>query len=83
MDHLDGVSIDFDEDKCTCCGKCLKNVCIAESISLKDGKISINKDSCLLCGLCVNKCKQNALNLSYIDEAVDNVINRMYKLIKY
>nr|WP_303247324.1 4Fe-4S binding protein [uncultured Methanobrevibacter sp.] len=43
----------------------------------------MNKDSCLLCGLCVNKCKQNALNLSYIDEAVDNVINRMYKLIKY
>ena len=83
IEPLDGVLIDFDEGKCTGCGKCLKDVCMAEAISLKDGKISINKDSCLLCGLCVNKCKQNALNLSYADEAVDNVVNRMYKLIKY
>lgn len=83
IEPLDGVLIDFDEGKCTGCGKCLKDVCMAEAISLKDGKISINKDSCLLCGLCLNKCKQNALNLSYADEAVDNVVNRMYKLIKY
>lgn len=83
IEPLEGVSIDFDEDKCINCGKCLNDICMAKAISLKDGKICIDKSSCLFCGLCVNTCKQKALILSYTDETIDNVVNRMYNLIKY
>lgn len=83
MEPLKGVSIDFDEDKCISCGRCLRDVCMPDAITLKDGKINIDQDKCMGCGLCVNKCKQDAITLSYTDESISSVIDRMHGLIKY
>ncbi len=46
-------------DKCKNCKMCLKLGCPA--ISLKDGKILINKELCNGCGLCKNICKFGAI----------------------
>ena len=53
-------------DKCIGCGKCLKNICFVNAISLKDNHAVISKE-CRGCGRCVNICPQNAIEL-YIDD---------------
>ncbi|MDO5849120.1 MAG: 4Fe-4S binding protein [Methanobrevibacter sp.] len=83
IEPLEGVSINFDEDKCINCGACLKDTCMADAISLKDGRIVIDKDLCVGCGLCANKCKPKAITISFTDESVKSVADRMYSLIKY
>lgn len=83
LEPLEGVSINFDKNKCINCGKCLKDVCMAKAISLQENKINIDKNSCLLCGLCVNTCKHKAITLSFDDKTIDNIVNRIYNLIKY
>lgn len=83
IEPLEGVSIDVHEDNCINCGRCLNDVCIADAIYQKDGKIFIDDNSCIACGLCVNKCNQDAITVSYSDNTIDSVINRMYNLVKY
>jgi Pyruvate/2-oxoacid:ferredoxin oxidoreductase delta subunit len=44
-----------DISKCTGCGKCVKH-CPGLAISLKNGKVHINKDRCIGCAQCTLKC---------------------------
>ncbi len=83
IEPLEGVSIDFNEDNCINCGRCLNEVCMADAIVPSDDKVIIDKDKCIGCGLCVNVCNQDAITLSFTDDAVDKVVNRMHGLIKY
>ena len=82
LERLDGVSVNFDGDKCRHCGKCLE-VCMFKIIEEKDGKIILDSDKCKGCGLCVNSCQFGALTIDYTDETIDNVVNRMENLIEY
>ncbi|MBR0270639.1 MAG: 4Fe-4S binding protein [Methanobrevibacter sp.] len=82
LEKLEGVSVKYHSDKCKSCMKCLKEVCMFEAISEKDGKIIIDSDNCKGCGLCVNTCKFGALTIDYTDKTINNVINRMENLIE-
>ena len=82
LERLDGVKVNFDNDKCKNCKKCL-NSCMFKIIEEKDSKITLDSDKCKGCGLCVNSCKFGALTIDYTDETIDNVINRMENLIEY
>lgn len=81
IEMLKGVSIHFDAEKCNNCGKCLKNTCMSNAITSKDGKTSFNPDKCIGCGLCVNACRQNAFSISFSDESVKEVADRMNSLV--
>ncbi len=81
IEMLKGVSIHFDAEKCNNCGKCLKNTCMSNAITSKDGKTSFNPDKCIGCGLCVNACRQNAFSITFSDESVKEVADRMNSLV--
>ena len=81
--RLDGVTITYHEEECKNCMKCTREeVCMFDALSVVDGKINIDSEKCKGCGHCVKECKFNAITIDYTDEAIDNVINRMYNLIE-
>lgn len=82
LERLEGVSVDYDLDKCKKCMKCLRNVCMYNAISKKDDGIFIDNEICKGCGLCVNSCRFDALTIKYDDKTIDNVVNRMDNLIE-
>ncbi|MCL2176476.1 MAG: 4Fe-4S binding protein, partial [Firmicutes bacterium] len=45
---------------CIACGKCMP-ICPTKALSLKNGRLEINKETCVLCGYCGNSCDINAL----------------------
>ncbi|MBQ4543120.1 MAG: indolepyruvate ferredoxin oxidoreductase subunit alpha, partial [Clostridia bacterium] len=49
----------INKDKCVNCKQCMKIGCPA--ISLKDGKVEIDKTQCNGCGLCTRMCKLGAI----------------------
>ncbi|MDR2830046.1 MAG: 4Fe-4S binding protein [Methanobrevibacter sp.] len=50
------------EKNCIGCGKCI-DICLVNSIWLKQPSPICIKDSCIFCGQCVEKCKFDAINL--------------------
>ncbi len=82
IERLEGVTVNYNEDNCVKCMKCLDDVCMFDAISLKDNKISINSDKCRACGLCVNTCKVDALSINYTTDTINNVVSRIYNLIE-
>jgi dihydroorotate dehydrogenase/Pyruvate/2-oxoacid:ferredoxin oxidoreductase delta subunit len=55
------VVCEFDEGKCTRCGHCLDNLCVA--IYSDHGKIRVNEEKCAGCGACMIACPSNAFKL--------------------
>lgn len=82
IERLDGVNVKLHEEKCKKCLKCLDNICMFNAINLINNKISIDYDNCKGCGLCVNTCSFNAITINYIEESIDNIVNRMENLIE-
>ena len=82
LEKLDGVTVKINDDNCRMCKKCLDKVCMFDSISLKDNRISIDYDNCKGCGLCVNACKFDAITIDYTDKTIDNVVNRIDNLLE-
>ncbi len=52
-------ALTINKDKCVNCKQCMKIGCPA--ISLKDGKVEIDKTQCNGCGLCTRMCKLGAI----------------------
>jgi len=57
-----GVSVQISED-CVGCGACTQNVCIAQAISLLNGKAAIS-GACVGCGRCAGICPNDAISVS-------------------
>ena len=53
----------IDKDKCIGCGKCVP-YCVANAISVKDKKATINLDDCVECGVCLRAagCPKKAIH---------------------
>lgn len=47
---------------CEGCGRCAER-CRQKALSLKDGKIHVDRDKCVLCGYCSSVCPQFALKV--------------------
>ena len=47
----------FDRDRCRGCKKCIiSERCTTKSVSVVDGKATVNTDTCSHCGFCIGKC---------------------------
>lgn len=53
----------IDKEKCIGCGQCAAD-CVAQCISLKDGKAEVNEPLCIGCGHCYAICPKNAVTLT-------------------
>ena len=51
----------IDEEKCTGCGRCLDNLCIA--IYSEDDKVAVDAGRCTGCGACTVACRSDAFGL--------------------
>jgi len=62
VDFMSGqVIAELNEAKCTKCGRCINNICIA--LYSEKGKIRIDPDKCAGCGGCIVTCPEDALKL--------------------
>ncbi len=52
----------FDHDKCILCEKCIQ-ICKAEALEIKDGKIHIHDPNCIRCYCCHEVCPVNAIEI--------------------
>ena len=54
-----GIKVDWRESDCIGCGVCVK-ACRQNAITLKDGKITVDKNKCNFCGRCFKACPTDA-----------------------
>lgn len=82
--RLEDVEVHTIEENCKMCKKCLgDDVCFGNAISLENGKVSIDQNKCVGCGHCIQKCKFDAIELTYTQKSVDAVLNRIGELVDY
>jgi dihydroorotate dehydrogenase/Pyruvate/2-oxoacid:ferredoxin oxidoreductase delta subunit len=56
------IVCELDEEKCTRCGQCLNNLCVA--IHSYHGAIRVDREKCTGCGACALACRLDALSLA-------------------
>ncbi len=62
VDMMPGrVVVELDQDRCTRCGRCLNNLCVA--ICSEHGTVMVDQDKCTGCGACTLACRPEALRL--------------------
>ncbi len=84
--RLEGVNVKTKNDQCILCKKCLgDDVCFGGAIYLDEAenKIRIRQKQCIGCGHCVHNCPKGVFDLSYTQESLDYVLDRMDALIDY
>jgi ferredoxin len=76
------VDVTVNVEKCIGCGKCTKNVCYVNAISLIDNKAQIS-NLCRACGRCVEVCPQNAIEIkiSHPEKSIQQSIDRLEPLM--
>jgi len=55
------VVVRVNQDKCTRCGRCFNNLCVA--IYSENGTVTVNENKCAGCGACTLACLSDALAL--------------------
>ena len=60
---MDGVELKLDKTICIGCGKCGKDICFVEAISIENGKASIDMTKCRCCGRCAEIYSSGALTI--------------------
>jgi len=55
------VVVEVDQEKCTRCGRCLNNLCVA--IQSDRRLVTVDRDKCTGCGACALACREGALRL--------------------
>ncbi|MBN2027338.1 MAG: 4Fe-4S binding protein [Actinobacteria bacterium] len=78
--RMPGVKVTV-TDRCTGCGKCEKDVCIAGAIRVEGGRAVIDEE-CRGCGHCVEVCPEGAIELTIEDpDFMDSLIPRITSLV--
>ncbi len=78
---MDGVEIKLNEALCVGCGKCTKDICFVEAISVENGKAIIDMIKCRCCGRCAEICSSGALTVQMDEDAVKHSIKRVESLV--
>ena len=78
---MDGVELKLDKTICSGCGKCMKDICFVEAISVEDGKANIDMIKCRCCGRCAEICSTGALTIHMEESGIKNSIERVESLI--
>lgn len=84
--RINGVSVKTKNENCILCGKCLgDDVCFGGAIYLdeSENKIKIDQDKCVGCGHCTHTCPKDVFDLSYTQDSLDYILDRMDALIDY
>jgi Pyruvate/2-oxoacid:ferredoxin oxidoreductase delta subunit len=78
--RMPGVRLTVTE-KCTACGTCEKDVCIAKAIRVEGDRAVIGAE-CRGCGHCVEVCPEGAIELTIEDPSfIDDLIPRITSLV--
>lgn len=75
-----GAEINFNEDICSGCGKCV-NVCFIDAIKLENGKANIDLKKCRCCGRCSENCSKGAVIIEITNDAIERSIERIEPLV--
>lgn len=84
--RINGVSVKTKNENCILCRKCLgDDVCFGGAIYLdeSENKIKIDQDKCVGCGHCTHTCPKDVFDLSYTQDSLDYILDRMDALIDY
>lgn len=76
-----GAEIIFNQDLCNGCGKCSRNICFLNAITLEDGKAKIDKSICCCCGRCAESCLQDAITIKIEEDAIKRSLQHVEKLV--
>jgi len=80
LHRMPGVKVTVN-DECNGCGKCLKDVCIADAIRVENGCAVISEE-CRGCGHCVEVCPRGAIELTVEDWSfVESIVPRLSSLV--
>ncbi|MDA3846366.1 MAG: 4Fe-4S binding protein [Vallitaleaceae bacterium] len=72
--------IEFDQEKCDNCYKCLRT-CPTKAISFSKDKRHIIDNLCIKCGLCQQSCPQEALSIKSQVGFLQNLLNEGEKVV--
>lgn len=78
---MNGVDLIVDKTICSGCGKCMKDICFVEAITVQNGKANIDMTKCRCCGRCVEICSSGALTIKMEKNGVKHSIKRVESLI--
>lgn len=84
--RINGVSIKTRSENCVLCRKCLgDDVCFSGAIYLDedDNTIKVDQDKCVGCGHCTHSCPKEVFDLSYTQDSMDYVLDRIEALVDY
>ena len=70
------VSLSYNRDKCTLCGRC---TVLCSEREITEGKLSFDRSKCIKCGKCVDGCLYGANELIGKEMSVDDVIATVLK----
>jgi ferredoxin len=80
VSKMPGVRVEV-TDECIGCEKCTQSVCFVNAICLDDGRAVIG-EGCLGCGLCVQVCPQQAITITFEDQAfIEHTVTRISNLV--
>ena len=78
---MEGVELKLDKTICVGCGKCKKDICFLEAITVQNGKAEIDMTKCRACGRCAEICSSGALSIQMEENGVKQSIKRVDSLI--
>jgi Pyruvate/2-oxoacid:ferredoxin oxidoreductase delta subunit len=76
-----GAELNFNEDLCTSCGKCVLDICFMDAIQISDKTPIIDFDKCRCCGRCAETCSNKAISINIKQDSVKRSIEHVEPLV--
>ncbi len=75
-----GVEIDFNQELCTGCGKCI-DTCFIGAIMISGGKTKIDLERYRCCGRCAEICSKGAVIIKIAEDSVKRAVKHVEPLV--
>lgn len=82
MRYLDVATLQFNEDKCIKCKRCIE-VCPHHVFEMTDRLQVVNKSACMECGACQMNCPTSALSVNAGTGCASAVLYTYFKKNKF